>query len=219
MKINYSSRRNCALTLLEVLVVLFIIFILAAIFLPPTHTSGSKSRQISCVNNLKQVGLSFHLWEGDNAGKYPMDVSVTNGGTMELSVNANDAWKTFLVMSNQLSTPKILFCPADIGHTIAVDFSANFSAKNISYFIGLDATESNPQMFLSGDDNFAVSGVPVKSGLLELSTNTPIAWTAARHRKQGDIVLADGSVQELTELGLTNLLSQTGLATNRLVIP
>jgi hypothetical protein len=36
----------------------------------------------------------------------------------------------------------------------------------------------NPQMILSGDDNFEISGVPVKSGLLELSSNAPISWTA-----------------------------------------
>jgi prepilin-type processing-associated H-X9-DG protein len=74
-------------------------------------------------------------------------------------------------------------------------------------------------MFLSGDDNFAIGGVPVKSGLLQLLTNTPVAWTKTRHKLYGNIGLADGSVQQLTTDGLRQALQQTGVATNRLVIP
>ena len=74
-------------------------------------------------------------------------------------------------------------------------------------------------MMLSGDGNFEIGGVPVKSGLLEISSNTPIAWSAARHKFAGNILVADGSVQQCSNSGLTNLLRQTGLATNRLAIP
>jgi hypothetical protein len=45
---------------------------------------GHKRQKIRCVNDLKQVGIAFRLWEGDNNDKYPMAVSVTNGGAMEL---------------------------------------------------------------------------------------------------------------------------------------
>jgi prepilin-type processing-associated H-X9-DG protein len=91
--------------------------------------------------------------------------------------------------------------------------------KNVSYFVGLNASEDDPQAILSGDDNFEIGGIAVKSGLLELPTNSPIAWTVARHKFSGNILLADGSVQTVTISALTNLLHQTGLATNRLAIP
>jgi hypothetical protein len=74
-------------------------------------------------------------------------------------------------------------------------------------------------MFLSGDDNFAIGGVPVKPGLLEFSTNAPITWTAERHNRLGNIVLDDGSVADTTSSFLQQLLVQTGVATNRLAIP
>ena len=80
-----------------------------------------------------------------------------------------------------------------------------------------DAEESNPQMLLAGDDNFEVGGAPVNSGLLILVSNTPLAWSAARHHFAGNVGLADGSVQSLSNPGLTNL--PTSLATNRLAIP
>jgi hypothetical protein len=78
----------------------------------------------------------------------------------------------------------------------------------------------HPQAILSGDDNFEINDVPVKSGLLELSSNTPIAWTAARHKFAGNIGLGRRlDFQTVTISGLTNLVHQTGLATNRLAIP
>ena len=147
-----------------------------------------------------------------------MAVSVTNGGTMEMAAGTN-AWLSFLVMSNQLSTPKILHCPADTNSFAATNSWVGLNNQNISYFVGVDASEDHPQTILSGDDNFEIKGVTVKSGLLELPTNAPIAWSADRHRFSGNICLGDGSVQTVTISGLKNLLQQTGLATNRLAIP
>jgi len=220
MKPRVSNQKAAALTLLEVLVVIVVLvvvlFTLAQFFLPNTHYARPKAPRIECINNLKQIGLSFRLWEGDNGDKYPMGVSVTNGGTMELATGTN-AWFSFLVLSNQLSTPKILRCPSDTNSLFATNFKTGINRRNISYFVGVDAEESNPQMLLAGDDNFEVGGAPVNSGLLILVSNTPLAWSAARHHFAGNVGLADGSVQSLSNPGLTNL--PTSLATNRLAIP
>jgi prepilin-type processing-associated H-X9-DG protein len=118
-----------------------------------------------------------------------------------------------------LSTPKILLCPADTDHSLATNFSAGFSGKNISYFANLDATEANPQSFLSGDDNFEIGGVPVKSGLLQLSTNISMTWSSARHGFTGNIGLTDGSVQQLTHLDLQHAFQNSGSVSNRILIP
>jgi len=218
MKPRFSNQRNYALTLVEVLVVVVMLAVLAVFFVLPHLAGSQRSPRIECGNNLKQIGLAYRIWAGDNNGKYPMQVSVTNGGTMELA-NGRNAWINLFVMSNELSTPKLLYCPADNDHVRATNFTTDFNNSKISYFVGLDANTNSPQVFLSGDDNFAIGGVPVKSGLLELSTNAPISWTVARHKFVGNIGLADGSVQMVSNSGLTNLLHQTGLATNRLAIP
>ena len=104
-------------------------------------------------------------------------------------------------------------------HFAAKNFLRGFDNHNISYFIGVDADESDPQTVMTGDSNFEIGGVPVKSGLLEIPSNTPIAWSAARHKFTGNIGLADGSVQTVNNAGLSNLLYQTSLATNRFAIP
>ena len=143
---------------------------------------------------------------------------MTNGGAMELIITGNVA-ACFQAMSNLLPDPKLLICSLDTKSIRATNFGPGFNNSNVSYFVGLDADQTNPQMLLSGDDNFKISGVPVKSGLLQLWTNTPVAWTKARHKFVGNICLADGSVQQLTTDGLQQALRQTGVATNRLAIP
>jgi len=230
MKLRLSNQQTTALTLTEVLVVIFVIAFAVALLLPALAAAKRKHARIGCISNLKQIGIAYRLWEGDNNDKYPMAVSVTNGGAMELVATGNVA-ACFRVMSNELSTPKILFCPEDIRRVRATNFST-LNSSNISYFVGLDADPNRPQMFLSGDDNFATGGVPVKSGLLELSSNAPIAWTSGRHvaydshfwtpardRLVGNIGMADGSAQRVTTDGLQKALQQTGVATNRLVLP
>ena len=143
---------------------------------------------------------------------------MTNGGAMELAATG-DAAGIFCVMSNELGTPKILLCELDKNHSAATNFTPDFDSSKISYFVGLNAVPNQPQMILSGDDNFAIDGVPVKSGLLEFTTNAPIAWTTARHINAGNIGLADGSVQSVTTDGLQKLIQRSGVATNRLAIP
>ena len=222
MKPRVSHQKTAALTLVEVLVVIVVLFFLVAMLLPRLAAAKKNSRGPWCMNNLKQIGLSYRIWAGDNGGKYPFEMSVTNGGTRELNFGRN-AWLDFLVMSNELSTPKVLVCPQDSKHLPpATSFSSEL-VGHISYFVGLDAKESNPRSILSGDANFEIGSVPAKSGVLELSTNAAVAWPVDRHKFCGNILFAGGSVEQSYNLNtatcLTNQLRQTGLATNRLAIP
>jgi hypothetical protein len=224
MKPRFSNKPTNALTRVEVTVTVVVLMFLAVVLFQALHSSNSNLRdmrsevqRINCVNNLKQVGVAFRLWEGDHNDKYPMQVSVTNGGAMELIATGNVA-ACFRMMSNELSTPKILLCPADTHRVWATNFST-LNNSNISYFVNLDAVEAYPQMFLDGDDNLTVGGVPVQAGILNLWTNSNVGWTKERHHSAGVIGIADGSVQQLTTDGLRQALQQSGVATNRLAIP
>ena len=219
MKPRLSNRKTAALTLMEVLVIIVMLALLfSMVDFGVSHDAKKKAQRIQCVSNLKQIGVAYRVWGGDSMADFQIQNSVARGGVKEL-VQSGIACVSYQVMSNVLSTPKFLICPADINRIAATNFLMGFSNTNVSYFVGVDASDTLPQTLLSGDDNFEIGGVPVKSGLLELLTNTPIAWTAARHKFVGNIGFSDGSVQQVTTAGLTNLLYETGLATNRLAIP
>ena len=204
-------------TSVELLVVICVVAAVAALLLPALAAAKRKSSRINCVNNLKQDCLAFKMWAGDNSDKYPTQVSVTNGGAMELAF-AGDVAGIFRVMSNELDTPKILICWEDTSRHYATNFTTDLNHQTISYFVGLDAAESYPQMILLGDDNLAVNGVPVRPGILNLWTNASIGWTAERTGKfhgAGNVAFTDGSVQEMSS---SYNLATVGM-TNRLVIP
>jgi prepilin-type N-terminal cleavage/methylation domain-containing protein len=173
-----------AFTLIELLVVIAIIAILAAMLLPALAAAKKKAQKISCTNNLKQVGLAFRIWSGDNGDKYPMALTYTSGGANEYvghgstAAVKNNPGMAFMVMSNELSTPKVINCPSDnVGShgNIATNWSfldvvgcaapaagaqaaASSNPTKVSYFVNGDASEGDPQILLSGDLNIGTAG-------------------------------------------------------------
>ncbi len=64
--------RRRGFTLIELLVVIAIIAILAAILFPVFAQAREKARGITCISNLKQVGLALIQYAQDYDGEYPV---------------------------------------------------------------------------------------------------------------------------------------------------
>jgi len=218
MKLSHPNNRTSAFNLVELLAVILVLALVGVFFLLPRPRVNNSARRINCVNNLKQVGLSFRLWAVDHSDKYPMQVPATYGGAME-SANSGIVFSTFQVMSNELGTPKVIACPADANRIAATNFTTDLNSSKVSYFVGLDADETSPQMLLAGDRNLTTNGVPVRSHLLTLRTNSRAGWTSKIHQGHGDVCLADGSVLQATIARLQEVVERTGVTTNRLVLP
>jgi prepilin-type N-terminal cleavage/methylation domain-containing protein len=214
-------KQKKAFTLIELLVVIAIIAILAAMLLPALAAAKRKAQKINCVNNLKQVGLAFRIWEGDNGDKYPMALSSIAGGASEFIGNASNGGTApggynqpyiFLTMSNELSTPKVIYCPADSVRSIQPNSSFTaLGVGNVSYFVFGDAADAYPQMIIAGDRNIGPStqgtAAPLKFGDATAPTGKPGDWTSGAwwawtaneiHLKTGNLGLTDGSVQTTT---------------------
>ena len=213
------TRKNCdgAMTLIEVLMIIAVLMLLAVFLLPRMVRPERRSSRGTCINNLKYIGLSFKQWALDNDDHFPMEVSTAKGGSREF-VTTPEVFRHLQVLSNELNTPKILVCPMDEDRTAAASFSTGFGNSNLSYFVGLDAKASAPSMFLSGDRNLT-NGALLPNRILELKTNSAVGWTAEIHNQQGDVVLADSSVQAWGTTQLREGLQKSGVATNRLAIP
>ncbi len=216
MKILPATPRNRAVSLPELVAILAVVVLLFVIFILPSGILKNKAPRIYCVNNLKQVASAFRVWGADHGGQYPMGV-YTNAMGGQAFADSSNSFRYFQVMSNELSEPKIAWCPEDGKRRAAVNFTSDFSNHRLSYFVGLQAAESNPNMFLAGDRNIT-NGLPVKNGLLLLDTNRVAGWTRQIHHGAGNIAFTDGSVQQLTSSGLNTAMLHSGI-TNWLVFP
>ena len=95
-------------SLMELLVVIVIIAILAALLMPAISNAKAKAKRTACLNNLKQVNLSVHLYAGDNGDTSPD----TGGGTYILY---KEIVKGYAGLHGPSSPQdKIFACPADI---------------------------------------------------------------------------------------------------------
>src|ERR1043165_2517283 len=165
-----------------------IIAILAALLLPSLAKSKLKARRAQCIGNLKQHGVDFHMFAHDHQGRFPMQLSTNDGGSLEFMRLATNfggeiyfSFRHYQVMARELDTPKILVCPTDT-RLPAEDFYG-LRNENISYFINGTAEYDHPQSILSGDRNVETYSFGPTS-VLRLNRDDRPGWTGEMHQYQ-----------------------------------
>ena len=197
MKQN-TNRNSSAFTLVEVIVMIVIIALLALFYLPTVTTrSRVPLRRISCMNNLKQIGIAYRIWANDNGDLWPSQQTISNGGWAEMLANANqgpNCWTNYAIMQNELGqSTKIVICPSDERQP-ASSFTNQFNNLNVSYFVGVSANDLYPQSIAGGDRNLGPGlissndyGYSPKTGKgndVAIPTNSakyPVSWSLKMH--------------------------------------
>ena len=217
MNAHRSSRRASGFNLTELLVVIGVVAFMAAMVIPALLAAHHGEKRIFCVVHLKEIGIALRS-EGNED---PMQVVLTNNETMKQVTNGS-AYLLWQRLSNRLSSPTNVYCLADARRKAALSFSQDFSDANISYFFNLDAPATYPQLILAGDRNVSIAARP---GLLTVSSNSVVGWTRIElHRGVGNLLMADGSCQQVTSNGLNRAFAEafsasTNIASAHLVIP
>ncbi len=137
--------QSAAFSLVELLVVIAVVAILAALLLPALSRSREKAKEARCASNLKQIYSGFLLYQSDNDGRFPAGFRWNNQiWENAVFVGGKDGWDTNVPPAKlrplfpYLGASDAFGCPADVG----VDFTNKdgivlapsvFAARGLSY--------------------------------------------------------------------------------------
>jgi hypothetical protein len=205
-----TRRANAGLTVIEVSVIIAAGGIILILWLSALQR-GTRRWRDPCIYNLKQIGLATRIFATDHGDKFPSELSTNFGGCAELVTEHDPLAYYFRCLAPYLLSPTQLVCFADSRKP--AESWRSLQHGNVSYFIGWSASEMNPLSLLAGDRTIAP-----RTGWVWALSNHPVVWQPGLHVGRGNVVLGDGSVQQLSGNRLNNFLGESA-TTNRLRIP
>jgi type II secretory pathway pseudopilin PulG len=220
-----SKKTDRAFTLIELLLLVAIVAILLAMFLPAiSRPKGSPS--LACMSNLRQLSIGYIIWADANTNQFPWEVSTNFGGTLELIEQRSAASHFLPITTDFLKSARVFVCPTDKSRLEATNV-ITLNNSNLSYFVSMSASLKPPSpssTILAGDRHLSLNNQAVKSRLFETTNYAALGWTTELHNNKknvalGVLVFADGHGEIVKSTKLAEVFQRQSLATNRLAIP
>jgi hypothetical protein len=197
-----------AFTRMELIASVAALLLCGAVVLPLLANTGLRSEQVSCLNNLRQIGITFQAWGSDHGDRRPWYVPLNEGGTHSHPFR-NSVYIQFTPLSNYLSAP-CLMDPAELTATKrrADNWTAQpgglqnpgFANNSVSYMIGPDTFTWETHVILAADRNPWFNGTGScgsGGGLQVFAMDRPYSgrWLDGNHGPAGNILMNDGRVE------------------------
>ena len=200
--------RSSGFTLAELLVVITIILILAALIMPAVKGVRERAQAAACAQNLRQIGVGLRLYIADNDGRFPdgtADVSWSGKGKCwydAASINMGRQYN-FQTWSGDNTLPKSFGCPSGHGKAYfpnwpySGDYAANLRLGNQYDGVTTLASVNHPS------ETPYVQDTVLQNQFGEWifnagSSKTAIEAFSDRHGGRGNILWVDGHVSSFT---------------------